>query len=150
MGGARGKSAGYHGWPIFLANGVQRRWYFWYVKCYVGLVQHREKPMSRRTITRDKTLVPCLGLPSYMFNYNNQPTMIAAGGNGPLESHTRANLSRWCFRLFGDNPLSKQMCLGVGLIDRTTPAWNSSLSTPSRGYVVICMKMDILQQNIMR
>ncbi len=44
------------------------------------------------------------------------PTMIAAGGNGPLESHSRANLARRHVGLIGDNPPSKQMCLGVGLI----------------------------------
>ena len=42
--------------------------------------------------------------------------MIAAGGNGPLESHSRANLARRRIRLIRDNPPSKQMCLGVGLI----------------------------------
>ncbi len=49
-------------------------------------------------------------------NATTNPTMIAAGGNGPLESHSRANLVRRRVELIGDNPPSKQMCLGVGLI----------------------------------
>jgi len=42
--------------------------------------------------------------------------MIAAGGNGPLEFHSRANLVLRRVGLIGDNPPSKRMCLGVGLI----------------------------------
>jgi len=42
--------------------------------------------------------------------------MITAGGNGPLESHSRANLVHRRVGLIRDSPLSKQMCLGVGLI----------------------------------
>ena len=45
------------------------------------------------------------------------PTMIAAGGNGPLvESHPRANLARRRIGLIGDNPPSKRMWLGEVLI----------------------------------
>ncbi len=35
---------------FFMANCAQRRGYYWYVDGYIGLVQNREKKMSRRTI----------------------------------------------------------------------------------------------------
>ena len=35
------------------------------------------------------------------------PTMIAAGGNGPQESHSRANLACWRNGLIGDDSPGK-------------------------------------------
>jgi len=44
------------------------------------------------------------------------PTMTAAGGNGPLETNARHNLARRRVGSIGDNPPSKRICFLWGVV----------------------------------
>ena len=75
---------------------------------------------------RVQRYVACLGSnqcrPRASAAHNNQPTMIAAGGNRPIESHPSANLERRCIGLLGTTLWPANMLLGE--VDRANGPQN--------------------------